>query len=203
METVASMLKTTIKRTDFCSVMTFEEYLTTEYNKKTLELFLGKFKTQTYPKETILTNYGEVEKYCYFIEQGIVEAEISAQKNNYLLDILFEGEICTSFISFHQGLPSDILLKCTTDTVLTKIPLAFIKASDHPLIVNFLLEESMRYTLKRTQREKDFFILSTKELYVKILKTNKDLLTSIPLYKLAKYLKVSPERLSRIRKEIS
>jgi signal-transduction protein with cAMP-binding, CBS, and nucleotidyltransferase domain len=183
--------------------MIFKEYLIEKYNKETQELFLENFETKRYSKEHILTNYDEVEKYCYFIENGVVEAEISNDKNEFLIDILFEGEICTSFISFYSGLPSDILLRCTSDTILTKIPLHFIKSSNNPLIVNFLLNESMRYTMKRVQREKDFFILSTKERYLKILKNNQELINRIPLYKLAKYLKVSPERLSRIRKEIS
>jgi len=183
--------------------MTFKKYLINKYGKETQELFLGNFETNRYSKEHILTSYDEVEKYCYFIEEGVVEAEISNDKNEFLIDILFEAEICTSFISFYSGLPSDILLRCTTDTILTRIPLDFIKSSDNPLIVKFLLNESMRYTMKRVQREKDFFILSTKERYLKILKTNHELISKIPLYKLAKYLKVSPERLSRIRKEIS
>nr|BFF40102.1 Crp/Fnr family transcriptional regulator [Tenacibaculum mesophilum] len=183
--------------------MTFKEYLLEKYNKKTQELFLGNFKTKKYSKEHILTNYDQVEKYCYFIEKGVLEAEISNNKNEFLIDILFEEEIGTSFISFYNDLPSDILLRCATDTILTKIPLNFIKSNKNPLVVNFLLNESMRYTMKRIQREKDFFILSTKERYLKILQNNPELVNKIPLYKLAKYLKITPERLSRIRKEIT
>lgn len=183
--------------------MKFEKYLLNKYGKDTQELFIGKFVTSNYQKNHVLTNYNEIEKYFYFIEKGVVEAEISNKTDEFLIDIMFETEICTSYISFYNNLPSDILLRCTTDTVLTKIPLDFIKSNKNPFAINFLLKESMRYTMKRIQREKDFFILSTKEVYLKILKNNHELLNNIPLYKLAKYLKISPERLSRIRKEIS
>ena len=180
-----------------------KDFILNKYDEETFSLISEVAETIVCPKGKVITNYGDIEQFCYFIEEGIVEVEITNNKNFYLLDILFETEIFSSYISYLKKTPSDVCLRASSDCILIKVPLTFFQESENILIKQFFLEEIIRYTVKRVEREKDFFLLNAKERYLKIVKNNKKMISEIPLYKLASYLKVSPERLSRIRKEIS
>lgn len=180
----------------------FKNYIDQKYGSELSSLIPQFTETIKYRKGQIITNYGEIEQFSYFIEEGIVEVEITDNTNYYLLDILFKTEMCSSYASFINNEPSDVCIKCASDCKLTKIPLFLLRESDNTLAKQVLFDEFVRYTLKRIQREKDFFLFNAKERYLKIIENNKNLIKEIPLYKLASYLKVTPERLSRIRKEI-
>ena len=57
--------------------------------------------------------------------------------------------------------------------------------------------------ISKSNREIDFLTLSATERYEKFLMDSPELVRRIPLYQLAKYLGVSSEALSRIRKKMT
>ncbi|MCT4638625.1 MAG: Crp/Fnr family transcriptional regulator [Bacteroidales bacterium] len=183
--------------------MNFAEYIKESYN---IDIDLFRFETRHYSQGTFITNYGDIEQYFYFIEEGIVEVEILGKKDPYIFDFLFRTEICTSYSSLITQTPSDVAIICLTDCLITKIPFRIFKEkglSDSADIQRFLLTETNRWYLKRVQKEKDFLLLTAKERYQKILENNGELVKTVPLFKLASYLKITPESLSRIRKEVN
>lgn len=180
--------------------MRFTDYILDKYG---FDINDKSYKTQLLPKGTILTDYGKVEQFAYFVEDGILEVEITNQVDAYTLDFIFPSEIVTSYVSYLEKAPSDICIKCLTECKITVLPLDPIYQEEDAGMKEILIGEISRYFLKRVNREKEFFLYSAKERYKNILENKPQLIQNIPLYKLASYLKITPESLSRIRKEIS
>ena len=57
--------------------------------------------------------------------------------------------------------------------------------------------------LRKVQREKDFLTKTAEERYNDLLKTHPDYIIQIPVNKIARYLGIHPESLSRIRKKLN
>jgi CRP-like cAMP-binding protein len=78
------------------------------------------------------------------------------------------------------------------------------KAYSHSLLANKLGRMAAEfYYIRKTQREKDFLTKSASERYLDLLHGRPELVQQIPIQMIAKYLGVTAESLSRIRKAIS
>lgn len=54
--------------------------------------------------------------------------------------------------------------------------------------------------LERVKKEKSLFTLTAEERYNKLIETRPDIIKLIPIYRIAKYLGIHPDSLSRIRR---
>ena len=60
-----------------------------------------------------------------------------------------------------------------------------------------------RAYMRKAQREKDLLSKTAEERYADLLSTRGEYVAQIPVNKLAKYLGIHPESLSRIRKKLN
>jgi hypothetical protein len=56
--------------------------------------------------------------------------------------------------------------------------------------------------IKKSNREKDFLTKSAEERYIELLSKRVDIIKMVSVNKIAKYLGIHPDSLSRIRKKI-
>jgi CRP/FNR family transcriptional regulator, anaerobic regulatory protein len=156
-------------------------------------------------KNDVLTAYGHIEAKGYFIKQGIVEISMNNDGNEKILEFFFAGHFTCAYTSFLTQRPSDVQLTCLTDCVFQVFERNhLIEAYSHSLLANRLGRHvTEQIFLMRTKREKEFLTISAEERYLNLMKERPDILSVIPVNKIAKYLGVHPESLSRIRKHIS
>ena len=100
--------------------------------------------------------------------------------------------------------PSDVRI-----TTLTSCNLAIIEYSDlrlayqHSLIANKLGRiATEKLYIRRVEREKMLFTKGAKDAYSELLEKYPEFLEHITLKDIAKYLGITPESLSRIRKSL-
>lgn len=158
------------------------------------------------PKHTILTDYNQVERKAYFLLKGIAKISMIRQDGEErVLEFFFPGQFFSAYSSFLTQKPSDVQVKVLTEAtmqVLTQEGMA--AAYTHSLLANKLGRMAAEfYYIRKTQREKDFLTKSASERYVDLLNGRPELVQQIPIQLIAKYLGVTPESLSRIRKAIS
>lgn len=158
------------------------------------------------PKGTVLTDYGKIEKNTYFINSGIVE--ITLQRGDVeekIIDFFFPESFVCSYTSFILQIPSDVRVCALTDCEVEVISREDIhQAYDESLFANKLgrvLTEQI-FVIK-SKREKDFLTKSAEERYAELIKGRPEIIKLIPGYKIAQYLGIKPESLSRIRKDRS
>jgi CRP-like cAMP-binding protein len=157
-----------------------------------------------FAKGDVITKYGQIEKRAYFIIKGLVELAILQEGEEKIIDFFTPNNFFCSYTSFLIQKPSDVQI-----TALVDCELEFVNHSDlqhaykTSLIANQLgrlVTESIYIT--KTKREKDFLTKSAQERYMELFTERPEIIQQVPVRKIAKYLGIRPESLSRLRKTL-
>jgi len=157
------------------------------------------------PKGTVITDIGEVEKFGYFLKSGIVQAiGYTKVEEEKILDFIFPNHFFNGYISFLTQEPSLVQLstvtECTFDVVSHDEIQELYKTS---LFVNQLGRAIAEFkVVQKTNRELDFLTKSAKERYLDLITDQPNFIKDIPNKRIALYLGIHPESLSRIKKEL-
>lgn len=181
--------------------MTLEEYK--KANNLEGEPLFSSAISRKYDKNSGLCSIGEVEKNFYFINSGIVEATIFNNKEEErIIEFFFPGQFVASFTSLLSQQPSNVFQSCITECVLEVIDFSKFKEACNSSQVSgsYYIKLLENAYIQRSNREKDFLTLSAEERYSKLIESRTEVIQQIPVNKIAKYLGIHPESLSRIRK---
>lgn len=161
--------------------------------------------TQTeFGVNTVITGYNQIENRIYLLNEGLIQVSTLKGEEERILEFVFPGEFFCAYTSFLLQQPADVqvmaLAPCKV-TVIDKDEL--IQASKMSLLANHLsLHIAQQMFLSRARREKDFLTLSAEERYLFLLERDPAIIQHLPGNKIAKYLGIQAESLSRIRKSI-
>jgi len=158
-----------------------------------------------FKKSSIITDYGQIEGAVYFLNSGIVEMTVKSYVSEKMIDFFFEKEMFASLTSFLTQRPSDVQMIALTDCEAEMIVYEdLMNAYDNSLEANRLgrivIEQAY---LTKAQRERDFLSKTAEERYAEMFRTHAQYISNIPVSKIAKYLGIHPESLSRIRKKMN
>lgn len=158
-----------------------------------------------FQKKSVITDLSQIENYIYFLNQGIVEIGIVRGEEEKILDFAFAGQFFSSYTSFLTRKPSDVYITCLTDCDLEAI---HHKSLQEAYKVSLNANQFGRIItenafMERVRREKDFLSKSAEERYLELIDNRPEVIQLIPGSRIAKYLGIHPESLSRIRKTIS
>ncbi|MEO0571834.1 MAG: Crp/Fnr family transcriptional regulator [Bacteroidota bacterium] len=159
----------------------------------------------SFSKGEVITGYGEVENFVYFINAGIVELTIKSYMTEKIIDFFFENEMVASLTSFLSQKKSDVQLTALVDCKLEQINYQdLMEAYEHDLGLNQFGRKIMEGAyIRKTNREKDLLTKTAEEMYAGMFKTHSQYISQVPVNKIAKYLGIHPESLSRIRKKLN
>ncbi|SEK69431.1 cAMP-binding domain of CRP or a regulatory subunit of cAMP-dependent protein kinases [Parapedobacter koreensis] len=162
-------------------------------------------KVITVEKRAQLLHIDETCKSIYFILRGGVRTYyIDKEGNDITSWLLFEGELAISVYSFFSQRPSfeaiETLERCTL-LALTyeKLSLLYRQYPEFNFIGRHLTEH---YYIRSEAKANTLRMLSAKERYLDLLKSQPQLLTRVPLGYVASYLGINQSTLSRIRASI-
>jgi CRP-like cAMP-binding protein len=159
---------------------------------------------KTIRANSVLTDYGAIENKIFLLTEGIVQISILKGEEERILEFVFPGAFFCAYTSFLLQQPSDVQVASLTACSISIINKeSLLQANQVSLPSNHLsLHIAQQLFLSRARREKDFLILSAEERYKALLEKNINILKHIPGNKIASYLGIRPESLSRIRKSI-
>lgn len=158
-----------------------------------------------FPKGSLITQYGQVENAVYFINKGIAEMSIKSYMSEKIIDFFFEDEMVTAFTSFLNRLPTDVqicaLIDCEVEVIAhADLMRAYSSSFEANRFGRILTEQGY---IRKSNREKDLLTKTAEERYTEMFKNKSEYINNIPVNKIAKYLGIHPESLSRIRKKIT
>ena len=188
--------------------MNIEYYIKEKVIKGTLT---GKEKIVPFPtyrkaikKGEILTQFGDIEQKAYYLLKGITESAIDNDGEIKIIDFVFPNHFICSYTSFLLQTPAEIQTKAITDCEVEYFLKEDLeKAYQHSIVANqFGRHVTEQFFISKLKRENDFLTKSAKEVYLNLIKERSEVLEKIPINKIAKYLGIHPESLSRIRAEI-
>ena len=174
----------------------------------------------TEEKAIIEKAYGslEISKGDYFVKQGMICEQVgfvlSGKMRTYYMDESGNEITCyfvspenfiSSFTSFLTNTPANENISALEDTVLRVISKDELEALCLSVpkmqILRRVIAENLFITM-----EKRILMLqsqSAHERYEKMLRENPDIILSVPLQYTASFLGITPQHLSRIRKELA
>ncbi len=156
------------------------------------------------PKGKILTDYGQVERHVYFLQSGVVQMTVLGDGIEKIIDFFGKDTFVCSYASLLTQQPSDVQVISLTDCVVEVFTFEDLqKAYKTSLIINQIgrMVTEWNYIIK-VKREKDFLLKTAEERYAALLTEKPDVVAELPVNKIAKYLGIHPESLSRIRKKV-
>ncbi len=172
-----------------------------------------KFNSVYYKKGDIINKEGEVFRNIYFINSGIVRSYfIDSKGRDFTWYIHYSGDkanlknlFVVDYASFIKQEPSKLFFEVIEDTELFSIDFNSIQklynlSAKWQEFGRLMADEGYYHIHHRTM---SLLTENAKTRYKRLLKENPNLLQIVPQYYIASYLGITPQSLSRIRKEYS
>lgn len=169
------------------------------------EFIASHFDRKVFAKYQIITRQGETENYLSFVETGIVRFYIPDDGNELTFNFSFDKEFTCAFDSLLTQTPSEYELQALTETVVWQISFADLqKVYAQTKAGNYLGRfTSEKLFLAKSKRELQLLKLTAKERYLNLFREQPEILKYIPLKYVASYIGITPQGLSRIRRQIA
>ena len=170
-----------------------------------IDLIKNHFITEEVPAQTNLLEAGNVERYIYFLDSGIVKGYQNIDGKIVIQQLVGEQYFFTSLDSFMTETPSLDYYETITESRVLKIskPDFDILQKETKFWAILVKEVTNEHLSCKLERVKDFQILSAKERYLKFVNQYPKLALNVSIDNIASFLGMEPQSLSRIRKQIA
>lgn len=162
------------------------------------------FTRKVFSKNQIITPQGDIENYLSFVETGIIRSYFQDDEKEITFNICFAKEFTCAHESFLTQAPSAHELQALMKTIVWQISYADLQKVYSETISGNILGRivSEKLFINKSRRELSFLRHTAKERYLNLFIEQPNILKFIPLKYVASYLGVTPQALSRIRRQI-
>ena len=167
--------------------------------------FSSKLIRREFSKKALLLKKGQTEKHLSFIEKGILRFYIPDEINDLTFNFAFSNNFMSAYDSFIRQKPSTYNIEALTDIIIwsitfTDLQEVYEKTNVGNAIGRFAAEDLF---LRKAQRELSLLNETATQRYLKLLKEDSHFIKHIPQKYIASFIGITPQALSRIRKNIS
>jgi CRP-like cAMP-binding protein len=180
-----------------------EKYLSkiVNFDKQELDEINNLTKTLTVDKDDFFLKEGQTCDRIGFLIEGALEMTfVDENLEEHILEFIFPNSFVTDYVSFLTKSKSDCNIKA-----ISKSKLVYFESN----AINKLYDKSLNFQKFGRLISEAYFIsfanrvkktkLTPKQRYEILLKENPEYLQTIPQYKIASYLGISAEWLSKVR----
>ncbi|MFN6945807.1 MAG: Crp/Fnr family transcriptional regulator [Cytophagaceae bacterium] len=175
-----------------------------KFNENEIKAIVENTQMESFKKGTIILEEGKICNKCFFILKGCLRQYQLINGEEKTTGFFIEGQAAVLYSSYLEKIPSEYYLSCVEDCVLTTGSREQeLKLHKQYPKLEYLIHALMPQDYAKAQER--IAILSCynpEERYLKLLKTQPELLNRVPLHQIASYIGVTPESLSRIRKRV-
>ena len=163
--------------------------------------FSSKFIVKEFKKKKVIQNYGDICKYLYFVEKGILRVFfIDDEGDEKTFHFAFKDTFTADYESFLKQIPSNYIIQAIEDVTLIQIPLDALHFAYKNLrygerLGRLLAEE---YIFVFTKKTKAIYTKTPLQRYQSFKKMFPDVFQRVPQHYIASYLNISPVHLSRL-----
>lgn len=168
-----------------------------------MEDFLLPWKPFEYDRNAIVTNFDQVEKYFYFVYEGVLRGYFIKNGLEYNMGFSYDGEYSGVYDSFVTRAPSTWALEAITPTCGLRIDYQSLMRlfDEHKAIERWGRLFYQRVLVGFGVFVKSILADSAEEKFNRLVRQSPHVLQIIPQKHLASYLGMTPETFSRMRKK--
>lgn len=162
--------------------------------------------TRTILKGDYLLKPGEISRYSYYVEKGLLSYyTVDAKGKQHILQFAAEEWFVADRCSLFFQQPTPYFIEAIEDTVVTVIPINFYNemATLDPAFAQMNTQALHLHILHLQKRIEQLLANNAEDRYKYFLDTYASIAARIPQTLLASYLGITPESLSRVRKEMA
>lgn len=169
------------------------------------QLFLSRTETQHYKAKSILLHAGEIAKYSYFVNHGLLRSfSINDNIVEHILTFACEGWWIGDLYSLLSQKPGNLFIEVLEDAELVLLDKASqeILYSEIPKLERFFRILTENSLIANQERLMDNLSLSAEERFEKFQKKFPTLLQRVPQKQIASYIGVTPEFFSKMKTKL-
>lgn len=154
----------------------------------------------TYKRKQVITTAGDVEKYVYFVSEGIQRAYVEVNNKESTLVFSYKGSFSGIIDSFFLQKPSKYTLETITQSTLLRIHYNDFSRllAEHKSIEEWL-RTALAITLEGTlERNIELLSLTAEQRFRALLTRSPHVLNMIPHKYLASYIGIDPATFSKL-----
>lgn len=164
------------------------------------------YEAKKVQKNQFLLQYGEICRYIYFVEKGLLKMySIDKNGKEHIIQFAPESWLISDRSSLYFNEKSVYYIEAVEDSEILMLPPDFINRVTEGFPNS--LEQSdilLQKHIKSLQDRINSLLAETaEERYMKFITMYPDLLLRVPQWMIASYLGITPESLSRVRKELA
>lgn len=190
------------------SPINFTEYLQIKAGITNDQLLLlnNSVKSKTIEKGTVLLRQGEICNHSFFVEKGLLRSyTIDNSGKEHIIQFASESWIISDRSSIFFNEPSEFYIDAVEDTTFVFLDQNFINLACE-ISVSFRLfnDKALQNHIRHLQKRINLLLgASAEQRYLDFIKLYPDMLLRVPQWMIASYLGITPESLSRVRKELA
>lgn len=172
-------------------------------NQADLQTILSHFKTRQVKKGQLILKRGQIAYQYFYINSGALRFFFGEFEEQLTAWLVFQGEFFTEISSLNPQKPTRFNIEAIEDTELIYIDMANMEKlyKQFPAWQEFgrITWEAM--AVRMIDQILNFQTLSAEERYLNLI-SNSKVAQTVPVKQIASYLGITPNALSRIRKNI-
>lgn len=169
-------------------------------------LISGKLKVKTFEKNEMILMSGEVSSSGYFVLSGLLRCySIDSKGKVHIIQFAPEQWWLSERNGMFFNEPSEFFIDAIEPTRAVAMPKDFInEAALHVPCMNDLNSTMLNNSIRFMQRRINMLLSATaEERYLNFIQLYPNLTLRVPQWMIASYLGITPESLSRVRKDLA
>lgn len=165
------------------------------------EEFVSNCETKSYPKEYTLKESDTAGRFLYFMLQGSAGTFLWKESNFVCLDLFFEDHFFGDYMSILSGKPNLLEIITLEECLVLRIKREdFLKLGN---MGNLIMRMAAEYSyVAKQQRQIDLLTKTAEQRYLEFIKNSPKIVQRVTQKNMASYLGITPQSLSRIRKNL-
>ena len=163
-------------------------------------------KRRSLPKGTVLLRPGEICEHSFFVEKGLLRSyTVDSAGKEHIIQFASENWFLSDRSSVYFNEPSDFFIDVIEESSVIFFDRGFIEYASG-IIREFRAynDRMLHKHILHMQKRLNSLLGSTAERrYMDFIKLYPDLTLRVPQWMIASYLGITPESLSRVRKELA
>ncbi|QNN42246.1 Crp/Fnr family transcriptional regulator [Pedobacter roseus] len=185
----------------------FKEYFQSkiELTDEQFDSISASLKVKKFEKNEIIQFKGDMLKYGFFVGKGLLRSySIDSKGKEHIIQFAPENWFVSDRNQMHNE-PSDFFIEAIETTEAVIVPDNFMSEASRKVPCLLALNVTMLHNSIRFMQKRINMLLSAtaEERYLDFIKLYPNLTLRVPQWMIASYLGITPESLSRVRKELA